>query len=88
VIRDHVRRALAQWNESHPGSSERVTRMLLLPDLPSIDANEITDKGYVNQRAAIACRQHEVALLYTEKPGPEVIELATPDLSLSDGSVV
>ena len=76
VIRDHVRGALAQWNGSHPGSSERVTRMLLLPDLPSIDANEITDKGYVNQRAAIACRQREVALLYTEKPGPEVIELA------------
>src|SRR5262252_5007119 len=79
VIRDHVRGALAQWNGSHPGSSERVTRMLLLPDLPSIDANEITDKGYVNQRAAIACRQREVALLYTEKPGPEVIELTTPD---------
>jgi feruloyl-CoA synthase len=80
VIRDHVRRALTQWNESHPGTSERIARVLLLPDLPSIDANEITDKGYVNQRAAIACRQREVALLYAEGPGPQVIELAMPGL--------
>ncbi len=77
VIRDHVRRAMAQWNEAHPGSSERIARVLLLPDLPSIDANEITDKGYVNQRAATACRQHEIAQLYAEMPEPEVIGLAT-----------
>jgi len=77
VVRDHVRRALAQWNETHPGSSERIARALLLPDLPSIDANEITDKGYVNQRAAIASRQREIALLYAAVPAPQVLELAT-----------
>jgi feruloyl-CoA synthase len=82
VIRDHVRRAMAQWNEAHPGSSERIARVLLLPDQPSIDANEITDKGYVNQRAATACRAHEVALLYAEMPGPEVIGLAASGLSI------
>ena len=36
---------MAQWNEVHPGSSERIARVLL-PDVPSIDANEITDKGH------------------------------------------
>jgi len=82
VIRDHVRRAMVQWNEAHPGSSERIARVLLLPDVPSIDANEITDKGYVNQRAATACRQREVALLYAGMPGPEVIGLATSSLSV------
>jgi len=82
VIRDHVRRAMAQWNEAHPGSSERIARVLVLPDLPSIDANEITDKGYVNQRAATACRRHEIALLYAEMPGPEVIGLAPSSLSI------
>jgi feruloyl-CoA synthase len=81
VIRDHVRRAVAQWNEANPGSSERIARVLLLPDVPSIDANEITDKGYVNQRAATACRQHEIALLYAEVPGPEVIAPSTSSLS-------
>jgi feruloyl-CoA synthase len=82
VIRDYVRRAMAQWNEAHPGSSERIARVLLLPDQPSIDANEITDKGYVNQRAATACRAHEVALLYAEMPEPEVIGLAASGLSI------
>jgi feruloyl-CoA synthase len=77
VIRDHVRRALARWNETHPGSSERVARVLLLPDPPSIDANEITDKGYINQRAALAGRQREIALVYAEVPAPQVLELAT-----------
>jgi feruloyl-CoA synthase len=76
MVRDHVRSAVASWNEAHPGSSQRIARVLLLPDLPSIDANEITDKGYVNQRAAIACRHREIALLYAEMPGPEVINLA------------
>jgi len=82
VIRDHVCRAVAQWNEAHPGSSERIARVLLLPDQPSIDANEITDKGYVNQRAATACRAREVALLYAAMPGPEVIGLAASGLSI------
>src|SRR5262249_18273030 len=82
VIRDHVRRAIEQWNDAHPGSSERIARVLLLPDQPSIDTNEITDKGYVNQRAATASRQREVALLYTEMPGPEVIGLAASGLSI------
>ena len=81
VIRDHVRRALAQWNEAHPGSSERIGRVLLLPDVPSIDANEITDKGYINQRAASACRLHEIASLYAEIPGPEIIDIAIYDPS-------
>jgi feruloyl-CoA synthase len=76
-IREHVRAALGRWNAAHRGSSERIARVLLLPDLPSIDANEITDKGYVNQRAAIACRQREIARLYADQPGPEVIELRT-----------
>jgi feruloyl-CoA synthase len=50
--------------------------VLLLPDLPSIDANEITDKGYINQRAATAFRQREIALLYADVPRAEVIVLA------------
>jgi feruloyl-CoA synthase len=76
LIRDHVRGAIARWNAAHPGSSERIARVLLLPDMPSIDANEITDKGYVNQRAANESRHREIELLYAAVPGPEVIELA------------
>ena len=76
LVRDHVRGAIACWNAAHPGSSERIARVLLLPDVPSVDANEITDKGYVNQRAALEFRHREIELLYDARPGAEVIELA------------
>jgi feruloyl-CoA synthase len=48
---------------------------MLLPDAPSIDANEITDKGYVNQRAATEFRRREIELLYAAAPGADVIAL-------------
>ena len=75
VVREHVRRALAQWNATHKGSSERIARAILLPDAPSIDANEITDKGYVNQRLALERRASEVARLYAGAPDMDMIVL-------------
>ena len=47
-----------------PGSSTRVTRLLVLSEPPSIDANEITDKGYLNQRAVLERRAAQVEKLY------------------------
>jgi feruloyl-CoA synthase len=75
VIREHVRRSLAGWNAAHPGSSERIARVLLLSDTPSIDANEITDKGYINQRLALERRAADVARLYAVAPEPEVVSV-------------
>ena len=75
LVAEHVRRALASWNSAHSGSSERIARVLLLTDAPSIDANEITDKGYVNQRLALERRASEVARLYADAPDAEVIVL-------------
>jgi feruloyl-CoA synthase len=75
AVRAHVARALADWNAAHPGSSERVARILLLPDLPSIDANEITDKGYINQRLALEHRAAAVARVFADAPDDEVIVL-------------
>jgi feruloyl-CoA synthase len=75
VVRAHLARALADWNAAHPASSERVARALLLPDLPSIDGNEITDKGYINQRLALERRADEVARVFAEAPDDEVIVL-------------
>jgi len=72
-VREHVQRALAQWNATHPGSSERVSRVILLPDAPSIDANEITDKGYINQRLALERRADTVARLFATTPDADVI---------------
>ena len=47
--------------------------MLLLPDAPSIDANEITDKGYINQRLALERRAADVARLFAAQPDADVI---------------
>jgi feruloyl-CoA synthase len=47
--------------------------VIVLAEPPSIDANEITDKGYVNQRATLDRRAAQVAALYADPPGPEVI---------------
>jgi feruloyl-CoA synthase len=43
---------------------------------PSIDANEITDKGYMNQRAVLERRAALVETLYAG--GPEVISWRPP----------
>jgi feruloyl-CoA synthase len=48
------------------GSSNRVARLLLLDEPPSLDAGEMTDKGSINQRAVLARRKSSVAELYTD----------------------
>lgn len=74
-VRAHVRDGLATYNAAHPGSSERVARVLLLAAPPSLDAGEITDKGYINQRAVLDRRRDEVERLYAPDRDPAVIEL-------------
>jgi feruloyl-CoA synthase len=53
------------------GSSTCPARMLVMGEPPSIDANEITDKGYINQRAVLERRAALVEKLYAG--GPEII---------------
>jgi feruloyl-CoA synthase len=45
------------------GSSGHATRALLLPEPASVDGGEITDKGYINQRAVLTRRASAVAIL-------------------------
>jgi feruloyl-CoA synthase len=71
-LRGHLVRALARLNTG-AGSAARVERLMLLAEPPSLDAGEITDKGYINQRACLACRAAEVMRLYAEAPDSEVI---------------
>ncbi len=54
---------LAAWNAANPASSTRIARFVLMAEPPSIDANEITDKGYVNQRATLERRAELVDAL-------------------------
>jgi feruloyl-CoA synthase len=49
--------------QSGGGSSGYATRALLLAEPASVDAGEITDKGYINQRAVLTRRANAVAIL-------------------------
>jgi feruloyl-CoA synthase len=74
VAQPAVRSALLDGIRRHNAraggtATTRVARCLLLTEPPSIDANEITDKGYLNQRAVLARRAGLVERLHAE-PAP------------------
>jgi feruloyl-CoA synthase len=72
ALRAHLAGCLAKLNEGS-GSTRRIERLLLMDEPASMDAGEITDKGYVNQRAVLARRAELVARLYAEPLDPSVI---------------
>src|SRR4051812_22616554 len=72
ALREHLGQALAELN-AEAGSAARVERLLLLDEPPSVDAGEITDKGYVNQRAVLARRSRDIERLFAEPVDEAVI---------------
>src|SRR4051794_25533893 len=75
ALRAHLAAALRRLNE-RAGSAGRIERLLLLAEPPDMDAGEITDKGYVNQRAVLERRAADVARLLADSPDPAVIVAA------------
>lgn len=49
-----VKEALTAYNEAETGSSRRVARYAIAPRGPDLSRGEITDKGYLNQRALLS----------------------------------
>lgn len=74
-VQDAIRAALAHHNRTAGGSSNRIVRALIMREPPSVDAGEITDKGYVNQRAVLERRTKLVDMLYSLSSGPVVIDI-------------
>jgi feruloyl-CoA synthase len=75
-VRACLKRGLEAHNRSTAGaSSMRVARAMLMTEPASIDGNELTDKGYINQRAGLERRAALVERLYTDPPGEDVIVL-------------
>jgi len=74
-VRELVKTRFAEHNRDNPGSSTRIKRVLLMAEPPSVDGHEITDKGYVNQRATLERRKALVQKLYEKAPSDEVIEI-------------
>ena len=64
-VRRHIAAGIGKYNQQNPASSKRIGRALILLEPPSIDAGEITDKGYLNQRAVLERRDLLVRKLYS-----------------------
>ncbi|MCW2222823.1 feruloyl-CoA synthase [Bradyrhizobium japonicum] len=73
VAHDKVRAAIAQGlaklKQQGTNSSGHATRALLLAEPPSVDGGEITDKGYINQRAVLTRRADAVARVNDDASG-------------------
>ena len=77
AVRAWAQRWLDQLAAAGTGSSNRVTRLLLLDDAPLAAAGEVTDKGSLNQRAVLKRRAAAVEALYAESPpDPRVLRAA------------
>jgi len=76
AVIDCVRKGLEAHNAAANGASSlRIGRVMLLVEPPSIDGNELTDKGYINQRAGLDRRAALVDRLYADPPADDVIVL-------------
>jgi feruloyl-CoA synthase len=72
----HFVKTLGAFNVVNSGSSRQIARVLVMTTPPSIDGNEITDKGYINQRAVLEGRAALVQRLYAERPQSDVLVIA------------
>ena len=75
VLRDELSARLTEFNRESTGSSTRIAAIRVLPDVPSLDAGETTDKGYVNQRTALSRRASVVAVMYAQTSSLDVVTL-------------
>ena len=75
-VTDHLVQCLRDHNAQAGGSSNRVSRIHLMLEAPSVEGGEITEKGYVNQRATLERRDELVKKIYVEAPGDDVIVIA------------
>jgi feruloyl-CoA synthase len=66
AVRQNIAAGLSKYNRQNPASSTRIARVFLMDSPPDIDANEITDKGYINQRAVLESRNHLLDVLYSD----------------------
>jgi len=70
-----LQRVMRELRDAGAGSSQCPVRALVLGAPPDIDAGEITDKGYINQRAVLTRRAAEVERLHGRTHDPEVVRL-------------
>jgi feruloyl-CoA synthase len=82
ALAGHLARGL-EVHSRGAGRAGRIERILLMTAPPDLDAGEITDKGYVNQRKVIELRSDLVDRLYDEPAHPSVVHVASSEASES-----
>ncbi len=75
MVKERLREGLLRMKREGGGSSTYPSRILLMGEPPSTEAGEITDKGYINQRAVLTRRADLVVHLYSDVPDSGVITL-------------
>ncbi len=70
----HFQKLVDDLARHSTGSANRVARLCLLSEPPSLDRGEVTDKGSINQRAVLAHRAEQVAALH-EGRLPHIFQL-------------
>jgi feruloyl-CoA synthase len=68
-----LRSRLAEHAHVNPASSRRIHRAMFLPEAPSLDRGEVTDKGSINQRAVLTQQAARVSEMYSDRPGASVV---------------
>ena len=69
LLARRIGEALGRLRAAGGASSQCPARALVLTEPPSVDAGEITDKGYTNQRAVLERRADAVRQLHAGGPG-------------------
>jgi feruloyl-CoA synthase len=75
AVRARFQKLLADFAAKSTGSSNRVSRAILLEEPPSLDAREITDKGSLNQRAVLEHRAELVEQLYSAQSSQFILRI-------------
>jgi feruloyl-CoA synthase len=63
-VQAHFQTVLNELNRSGTGSANRIARLHVMHEPPSIDKGEVTDKGSINQRAVLKHRDAMVNALH------------------------
>ena len=67
LVLTHFQNLINELSKTATGSANRIARMCLLSEPPTIDKGEITDKGSINQRSVLSHRADTVAALHEER---------------------
>jgi feruloyl-CoA synthase len=75
AVRRHVEKGMMEMKRNWAGTSNYPQRAIIMADPPSVDGNEITDKGYINQAAVLRRRAALVDKIHALSPDADVIAL-------------